>query len=368
MKVLGLASLLFLVLINPSWAQEALDLQVQIDNRQKALEEITQKERHLRKELYRLSQAIETKWTEIQSLKRKIKERERKIDETEDRLRGLEEELQSLQKRLKIRLEAFYRLGPVGFLNLLFSSDDVGLLLSRERLFEMILTADRRLANRYWHQIEALQTTKNKLLREKAELEGLSRRLSQELTHLESLREAKMTLLEAIQEKKELYEEVLQEIKAAQKDLSQIMAQIKGLEAEPNQPNKPIRKEDFPAYPLWPPVSHCVPKRESSRGPGVFFQAMIGNPIYAPAGGQVIYLGVKKAIGQVIIIEHSKGLRSLISGGGTYYKKVGDLVKKGELIGRVGAGGLGQEGVYYELRLGDIPLSPLEWLDKTRFR
>ncbi len=365
--MIALVVMILALLVGAAQAQGLTDLDRQIQSRQQALEELTRKEKDLKEELYRYSQAIEEKWAQIQNLKQKIAEKEEAIKECQDRQKKLESELTGLKKRLKLRLKTYYRLGPVGFLNLLLSSEDIGVLLARERLFEMALLADRRLAQRYQNRLLALRDNERQLLKEKSDLEVLTRDLRQELVHLESLREAKMALLEAIREKKELYKDLLQEILLAQKDLARIIRQIKSLEDQPFPPSKPIKKEDFPAYPLWPPVrgSHPVKYEE---GPGIFFEATIGDPIYAPAGGEVIYLGVKKAFGEVIIIEHPKGLRSIIAGGGAYYKKVGDLVKRGELIGRVGAGGLGKEGVYYELRLGAIPLLPLEWLDKTFFQ
>jgi murein DD-endopeptidase MepM/ murein hydrolase activator NlpD len=82
------------------------------------------------------------------------------------------------------------------------------------------------------------------------------------------------------------------------------------------------------------PVTHRVRPHE-----GMDLPSPRGTPIYAPAIGVVIFSGMKNGFGNVIVIDHQNGYKSLIAHNMINYAKVGDWVDKDTLIGLVGATG-----------------------------
>lgn len=73
---------------------------------------------------------------------------------------------------------------------------------------------------------------------------------------------------------------------------------------------------------------------------GVDIAAPLGTPIRATADGMVICTGKKRLSGNYIIIQHGYGFSSVYAHLKKYVVKVGQEVKRGEVIGYVGSTGL----------------------------
>ena len=88
--------------------------------------------------------------------------------------------------------------------------------------------------------------------------------------------------------------------------------------------------------------------------------------IYAAADGVVVFTGLKTVRGNATIIDHGQGVFS------AYYHQeeisvaIGDHVKAGQLIGKIGATGrVTGSHLHFEIWVNGIQVDPLEWLDKT---
>ena len=98
---------------------------------------------------------------------------------------------------------------------------------------------------------------------------------------------------------------------------------------------------------------------------GINIKALAGSEIYAIFNGKVVYAGQLKGYGNLIIIDHGEQYYSLISQAAEIYKKEGEIVSTGEVIGIMGEqGGLLGEGLHFEIRYGTEPENPLKWVNK----
>jgi septal ring factor EnvC (AmiA/AmiB activator) len=98
---------------------------------------------------------------------------------------------------------------------------------------------------------------------------------------------------------------------------------------------------------------------------GIDIKTVAGSEIKAVYSGKVVYAGQLKGYGNLIIIDHDHQYYSLISRAAELYKKEGDLVSTGEVIGIMSeSGGLLGEGLHLEIRHGTEPQNPLNWLNK----
>ncbi|MDR2526465.1 MAG: M23 family metallopeptidase [Rickettsiales bacterium] len=61
--------------------------------------------------------------------------------------------------------------------------------------------------------------------------------------------------------------------------------------------------------------------------------------IYAPADGKVVFAGTKERYGNVVILEHENGIRTLYGHLSSFSVKDGEIVKRGHVIGVQGATG-----------------------------
>lgn len=96
---------------------------------------------------------------------------------------------------------------------------------------------------------------------------------------------------------------------------------------------------------------------------GVTLSAAAGAGVAAVGAGRVIYSGVFRSYGQVVIVDHGGGFFSIYGELGEILKSKGASVSAGDVLGRV-SGSSGKGPVYLELRRGTEALDPLNWLRK----
>ncbi len=96
---------------------------------------------------------------------------------------------------------------------------------------------------------------------------------------------------------------------------------------------------------------------------GITIAAPPGSAIKAIYYGRVVYVGELKGYGDILILDHGQQYYSLVARAEKYFKRKGDRVMPGEVIGVVGdETGLLENGLHFEIRKGTKPLDPLEWL------
>jgi septal ring factor EnvC (AmiA/AmiB activator) len=68
-------------------------------------------------------------------------------------------------------------------------------------------------------------------------------------------------------------------------------------------------------------------------------------------------------MGLLVVVDHGRGYMSLYGHNQDLVKRVGDSVRQGEVISRVGdSGGQSSPGLYFEVRRNGKPINPREWV------
>jgi len=100
---------------------------------------------------------------------------------------------------------------------------------------------------------------------------------------------------------------------------------------------------------------------------GINIAAPLGAPVRAIEGGEVAYAGNElKGYGNLVLIKHADGLISAYAHCQELLVKKGDKVAPGEVIARVGTtGGVKEPQLHFELRRGQHPVDPKEFLAPT---
>jgi murein DD-endopeptidase MepM/ murein hydrolase activator NlpD len=99
---------------------------------------------------------------------------------------------------------------------------------------------------------------------------------------------------------------------------------------------------------------------------GLDFCGQVGDPIYAAADGIVIFTGKLTVHGNTTIIDHGWGIYSMYCHQSEFNVQVGQQVKAGDLIGKVGATGrVTGPHLHFEIWVNGIEVNPLDWLAKT---
>jgi murein DD-endopeptidase MepM/ murein hydrolase activator NlpD len=96
---------------------------------------------------------------------------------------------------------------------------------------------------------------------------------------------------------------------------------------------------------------------------GLDFPADIGTPVRAAAGGVVVTVGWHPQYGQVLEIEHGSGLTTLYAHLSTARAAVGDIVRRGQVVGEVGNSGRSTgPHLHFEVLLEGVPQDPARFL------
>jgi murein DD-endopeptidase MepM/ murein hydrolase activator NlpD len=100
---------------------------------------------------------------------------------------------------------------------------------------------------------------------------------------------------------------------------------------------------------------------------GLDLVAPIGTPVIATADGSVQYIEIDNPVyGKLIILSHNFELRTYYAHLSKINVKIGQKVKRGDIIGLVGVSGesLGPH-LHYEMRLRDVPLDPMNFIGSS---
>ncbi|HLA25367.1 MAG TPA: peptidoglycan DD-metalloendopeptidase family protein [bacterium] len=96
---------------------------------------------------------------------------------------------------------------------------------------------------------------------------------------------------------------------------------------------------------------------------GVDIAAPVGTPIGAAQDGVVQYTGWRGGYGLLVILDNGGGLTTWYGHASRILVRVGDRVRKGQLVARVGTtGNVTGPNVHFEVRKSNVPLDPLKFL------
>ena len=98
---------------------------------------------------------------------------------------------------------------------------------------------------------------------------------------------------------------------------------------------------------------------------GLDISALYNTQIHAPADGVILYASRKAAYGNLLIIDHGNGLTTRYGHLARPLVKVGQSVKRGDIVGLVGTTGrTTAPHLHYEVRRNDRPINPRTYLPR----
>lgn len=97
---------------------------------------------------------------------------------------------------------------------------------------------------------------------------------------------------------------------------------------------------------------------------GLDIGAPIGSPARAAGGGRVVRSGYESLYGNLVVIDHANGYRTVYGHLSERLAEEGDVVQRGELIGKVGrTGRTTGPHLHYEVHVNGLPVNPIRFLN-----
>jgi septal ring factor EnvC (AmiA/AmiB activator) len=326
----------------------------------------------------RLSAQLRDAELAVQGARRKLEETraqriasESRLDDLERERTRREQELAAERGALAGELRTAYVNGREEQLKLLLNQQDpasFGRMLTYYGYFGRA-RADRIGSIR--DKLEHLALLREKIAAETRRLQEIEARQEQELAALKGAQQKRSQVVTSIESQIKTRGGEIKRLESQARSLEKLIADLRKALA-----NVPVAKQ-APFEPLrgklpWPVQQGKVLARfgQPRAGGSLKWQGMLigtdrGARVKAPFAGRIAYADWLPGMGLMIVLDHGGGYLSLYGHNEEVFKKVGDPVSAGDVIGAVGdTGGHNQPALYFEVRRGRVPVNPELWLQR----
>ncbi len=180
----------------------------------------------------------------------------------------------------------------------------------------------------------------------------------------------KRMLLAKVKRERELYKNMISELKASARKLRKMIEEAEKARYALKGFSKMKRR--LP----WPVEGRLALPYGSYRDPkfktpvfrnGIHIRAKEGDIVRSVYPGKVVFADWFKGYGKVVIVNHGEGYYTVYANLSEIFLSKGDIINKGDEIGRVGESGtLSAPALYFEVRYKGKPLNPLHWLKRKK--
>jgi septal ring factor EnvC (AmiA/AmiB activator) len=342
-------------------------IQKEMERRREKLEQAKRREHSVLGDLDRLGRSLDSIAEDMRKQQRHVRETESEIAKVENEISVLKGEMEKEKAWLRRRLRVMQRYGQSGdLLFLLTATDDLAQLERRWKYLEVIAMTDRKVIEKFVENIKSLDRKEKRLTSLRSELKMSMDRIKPVEASLEKTKREKEVLLASVRREKTTQQMMLKELREASKRLLDMMRRLEEKET--------FEAKGFSALKgslMWPVRGRVVIPYGSQRDPR-FNTPVFRNGIYIKAdndtvsavyAGKVVYADWFKGYGNLVIINHGEGYHTLYGNLAETFLKVGDIIKRHEIIGKVGESGIvNAPSLYFEVRYRGKPLDPMQWL------
>lgn len=314
----------------------------------------------------------------VQGARRKLDETRAQRIASEARLEELEREQASREKELAAErgalageLRTAYVNGREEQLKMLLNQQDPAEFGRMLTYYGYFGRARAERIDSIRDKLEHLALLREKIAAESQRLKDLEARQEQELAALKGAQQQRTQAVAAIDSQIKTRGGEIKRLESQARGLEKLIADLrKALQSVPvakQAPFEPLRGK-LP----WPVQQGKVLARfgQPRAGGSLKWQGMLigtdrGSRVRAPFAGRVAYADWLPGMGLMIVLDHGGGYLSLYGHNEEVFKKVGDPVAAGDVIGAVGdTGGHNQPALYFEVRRGREPVNPENWLQR----
>jgi murein hydrolase activator len=351
-----------------------------IANEKKGLSQLQGKEGSVLQSLGRIESELDKRTKELKLANTKLSSIASELAVKQDQAERLNHSIASRLEIFQKRAVALYRwqrsASPLVVLN---GDVSFGVFLQRRRYLEAAVAFDQELLTRLDEESRQQEILRRELEQKKQELDDQKSSLGIAKEAIRREAEKKKTLLASLRRDKEMRLRALKEMEAAAQRLEKMLeaisrrAVVKPREA-PAPPSTGLGLEAMRGRLEWPvrgevtapfgKVKHPEFAAEVFRN-GIDIDAPIGEEIKAVEKGRIIYAERFSGYGKMVIVDHGERYFTIYGHLAEIFKKTGDEVRRGEVIGKVGESDLVRGAkLYFEMRKDGRSLDPAPWFRK----
>lgn len=356
---------------NKTLEEQQKELNTKIDESNTKLEYVQGEMGETLKKVEELNDSITDYEAQYSDLENQITTLENQIKNGSAQIQEIQEEYDRKEKILKRRTVALYEAGETTYLDFLLTSKSIVEFLSNYYIISEIIEYDNNLLEELDYKKTKLEEAKQKQEEQEKELRVAKNKINSTnilLNNTKILKENYM--LKLTDEEKTLQEQIAQ-YKEEQADLERkILASINwtgtmSIKFTGGVMVWPIAMEGTYITSGYGNRLHPIQGvYKNHAGIDISGSNVNGAPVVAAADGVVTYAGWIGGYGNCIIINHGSGIVSLYGHGSETVATVGQVVKQGDIIMKVGSTGNSTgPHVHFEIRKNGEVVDPIPYLN-----
>ena len=341
------------------------ELQNQLNEANGELEGVKSELSENLQQVEKLDKKIETAEAQLEEYESKITNLKNSINEIETELNTVSSKYEKQKELLKKRLVATYVAGETQYLDILLKSRSIDDFLSSYYLISQLAEIDNNLMKELEGKKKTIDLSRQKLEKEKKELAVIAETQTRTARTLQNTKKLRESFIEKLSEDEKQLQNKIDEINTQYEIINKqiLAAAMEGLDTQyiGGELAWPV-----PGYTRITsnygmrvhPITH-----QYKLHTGVDIGAPEGANFIAANDGIVVRSEMNIAYGNMVIIDHGGGISTLYAHGSEILVQVGQTVKRGEPILKVGSTGYSTgPHAHFEVRINGITVNPLPYI------
>jgi murein DD-endopeptidase MepM/ murein hydrolase activator NlpD len=276
--------------------------------------------------------------------------------------------------RLNARVVAVYEQGNVDSVDVILGASNLADLVDRLDYVNQVGAADERIATSVGRAKEAARAAREATRKLRGVVAGETRAVRARTEQVRAIRNelvssrqqlvaARSTKRVSLVKVRASEREEVSEAQALEQVSAALGAQIQAAQSASSYSPPASRSASGFIWPVSGPVTSPFGMRWGRMHTGIDIGVPYGTPIRAAASGQVIYAGWMDGYGNLVFIDHGRGISTGYAHQSSIAVSNGQAVTQGQVIGYVGCTGhcFGPH-LHFEVRVNGTPVDPLGYL------
>jgi murein DD-endopeptidase MepM/ murein hydrolase activator NlpD len=276
--------------------------------------------------------------------------------------------------RLNARVVAVYEQGNVDSVDVILGASNLADLVDRLDYVNQVGAADERIATSVGRAKEAARAAREAIRKLRGVVAGETRAVRARTEQVRAIRNelvssrqqlvaARSTKRVSLVKVRASEREEVSEAQALEQVSAALGAQIQAAQSASSYNPPASRSASGFIWPVSGPVTSPFGMRWGRMHTGIDIGVPYGTPIHAAASGQVIYAGWMDGYGNLVFIDHGRGISTGYAHQSSIAVSNGQTVTQGQVIGYVGCTGhcFGPH-LHFEVRVNGTPVDPLGYL------
>lgn len=302
---------------------------------------------------------------EIAKIENNVQQKEKKIKEVEEKLQYLEQKYEEQKSLFQNRIVALYENSETTYLDVLLNSKSIVDFISRYYIIEEIALHDAELMETIERERELINLVEKELQEQQEELKNIEAEEQKKVISLENARLVQNSYENSLTEAEK---EIQAKIDEYTEELEKVEEEILFISQQNISENYSGGLFEWPAPGYYTITSeygmrlHPILKTYRSHS-GLDIGAPMGANVIAANDGVVIKASYLGAYGNAVMIDHGGGVVTLYGHGSEIIAKLGDTVKRGDVILKCGSTGWSTgPHVHFEIRIDGKTIDPFPYI------